>query len=365
MSFINKDNYEAWFLDYYEGALNPEQTEQLFKFLDANPHLYQVFNEYQNLELMPEQVNFDKNSLLKDIPKELINEISGTDYMAISYTENLLSNDEKNTVDKLIQEDILLKEAVSTYSDLKLKPDTSIVFKQKNKLKKPLIIPLFRYREAYKYTAIAVSIVITLISFWINFTDDKNKHIAGLGFHKKRPLQTAHLSKLNSESFNNADKQEVNQKLKDKNRINQKINVQPLKIEEPIILKELEATEKNDYEIVSVQDIEIENELDITENKIISSDISNNNVETLKTEKYLTPQDLIISKLLKSSEENILANDDTKKSFWWNALDLISKKYTDITNKKVKIKKVEIEDKSTVFAFVTDKFEIIHITTKK
>jgi hypothetical protein len=365
MSFINKDNYEAWFLDYYEGSLNPEQTEQLFKFLDANPHLYQVFNEYQNVELKPDDINFDKNFLLKDIPKELINEISGTDYIAISYTENLLSDDEKNTVDKLITEDNVLKEVVSTYSNLKLKPDTSIVFKQKNKLKKPLIISLFRYRDAYKYTAIAASIVLILLTFWINFTDDKKENLAGLSIHKKRELETNHLSKLNSESFNNMDKQELNQKLKDKNRINQKINVQPLKIEEPIILKELEAIEKNDFEIVSLQDNEFENEVDITENIIISSDISNNNVETLKTEKYLTPQDLIISKLLKTREENILANDDTKKSFWWNALDLISKKYTDITNKKLKIKKVDIEDNATVFAFVTDKFEIIHISSKK
>ena len=41
---INQNNYEAWFLDYYEKQLSAEQVAELFLFLEQHPLLKEEFD---------------------------------------------------------------------------------------------------------------------------------------------------------------------------------------------------------------------------------------------------------------------------------------------------------------------------------
>ncbi|HSV88413.1 MAG TPA: hypothetical protein VLH61_07205, partial [Bacteroidales bacterium] len=50
MMNIDKSNFEAFFLDYYEGNLSPHQEESLMAFLDSEPELRAVFEEFEMIK---------------------------------------------------------------------------------------------------------------------------------------------------------------------------------------------------------------------------------------------------------------------------------------------------------------------------
>ena len=63
---INRHNYEAYFLDYYEKNLNPAQVKELMSFLDHNPDLKDEFNDFELISLESDnQVSFPSKQSLK------------------------------------------------------------------------------------------------------------------------------------------------------------------------------------------------------------------------------------------------------------------------------------------------------------
>lgn len=77
---INKNNYEAWFLDYFENQLSAEQVAELFLFLEQHPLLKEEFNSFENTilpaEFLEEENLLNKQSLKKyaAVCEENINE---------------------------------------------------------------------------------------------------------------------------------------------------------------------------------------------------------------------------------------------------------------------------------------------------
>ena len=73
---INRDNAEAWFLDYYEGNLSKEREAELFAFLAVDEEMNELFHSFSDI---PFDVDKDasnslsadwKKKLKKDIPEE-------------------------------------------------------------------------------------------------------------------------------------------------------------------------------------------------------------------------------------------------------------------------------------------------------
>lgn len=66
---INQNNYEAWFLDYYEKQLSAEQVAELFLFLEQHPLLKEEFDAFADISittpLIAEEKLFNKQSLKK------------------------------------------------------------------------------------------------------------------------------------------------------------------------------------------------------------------------------------------------------------------------------------------------------------
>ena len=65
MSLINKNNYEAFFLDYYEGNLTTEQVAELLLFIEQHPEHKEEFESFENISLVPEKNSFSVKSSLK------------------------------------------------------------------------------------------------------------------------------------------------------------------------------------------------------------------------------------------------------------------------------------------------------------
>ena len=49
---INRDNYEAYFLDYFEGQLSLEMVEEVLMFADQNPDLRNVLEDFEAVSLV-------------------------------------------------------------------------------------------------------------------------------------------------------------------------------------------------------------------------------------------------------------------------------------------------------------------------
>lgn len=127
---IRINNYEAFLIDYMEGHLNDAETQQLKDFCAQN--------------------NIDFEELTEDLP---VLESSSETY---NEKENLFKNE-------IVTDDIDEGRCI-------LKPDTSIVFKDKESLKKKaFIVPL------YAKIAAAVAVIALLFGlFWLPKTENSN-----------------------------------------------------------------------------------------------------------------------------------------------------------------------------------------------
>ena len=68
---ITRHNCESFFLDYYEKILSPVEVAEVLFFLEENPDLKEVFEEYEAVFLEYEKVNFpDRESLKKKYNRE-------------------------------------------------------------------------------------------------------------------------------------------------------------------------------------------------------------------------------------------------------------------------------------------------------
>ncbi len=133
---ITRENCEAWFLDYYEGRLEPHQAEQLFAFLDANPDLHEVFNSFEEITLDDLSVSYGNKDELKrvdDLPRA-INEIN-CEEIFIADAEGLLDAEMKNQLAAFLQQFPAQRATYELYQRTRLQPE-AIVFSEKALLKK-------------------------------------------------------------------------------------------------------------------------------------------------------------------------------------------------------------------------------------
>ncbi|MCX6310702.1 MAG: hypothetical protein NT084_03605 [Bacteroidetes bacterium] len=139
---IDRENCEAWFLDYYEGNLSKEGVEALFSFLILNPDLREVFDSYEEVSFSPDKkVHFDGKADLKKSVElaDGINELNYEEYF-VAEVEGLTSAEEKIALENFI----VLHPSKRTELDLLRKailvPDEGIVFEHKASLMKSVLV---------------------------------------------------------------------------------------------------------------------------------------------------------------------------------------------------------------------------------
>jgi len=61
---LNRNNYEAYFIDFLEGNLNPAHVDQFLEFISQNPDLKEELHWFELISRPTEQVSFQyKNKL--------------------------------------------------------------------------------------------------------------------------------------------------------------------------------------------------------------------------------------------------------------------------------------------------------------
>ncbi len=139
---INRDNYEAYFLDYYEGHLSPEMVEEVLMFVDQNPDLKNVFNEFEAVSLIADQdIVFEKKSSLKKnqvFATSQINELNYEEFL-VGETEGLLNPEQLASIEEFISINPQFEKDRKLFALAHLSSEDKTVFEAKESLKQKAI----------------------------------------------------------------------------------------------------------------------------------------------------------------------------------------------------------------------------------
>ncbi len=128
---INKNNYEAYFLDYLEGNLNENLVNDFIEFLQQNPDLKEELSFLETVAIEPENISFNKK---ENLFKQKLDSEKEFDKAAIASLEGDISASDKSEFENYIAEHPEKKKDVALFGITKLQPDKTIVFSKKKKL---------------------------------------------------------------------------------------------------------------------------------------------------------------------------------------------------------------------------------------
>ncbi len=134
---ITRENYEAYFLDYSEGNLKSAELSELFAFLADNPDLNEELLQFECIQLVPDDCNYQHKATLKHKEIEgtvLIHEHNFNDYF-IAYHEGDLDASGNAEVELFLKKNSFLERDFKAFAAARLQPE-KISYPQKASLKK-------------------------------------------------------------------------------------------------------------------------------------------------------------------------------------------------------------------------------------
>lgn len=157
---INRNNYEAYFIDHLDGRLDAALLVELNQFLNANPDLKEELAEFESIDinLQDSFIYTEKEELKKAIILSVgkIDSENYNDYF-IAATEGDLSQTEQEELETFLNLNPNLQAAFDLFKVSRLSPDDEIVFSNKSSLKK---YPLLLLKTWYKPIGIAASLIV-------------------------------------------------------------------------------------------------------------------------------------------------------------------------------------------------------------
>lgn len=166
---INRHNYEAFLLDYFEGNLKEEDKLALKKFLAENPELNADFDDLSEIKLEEEiTASIDKSGLFKASP---IQPNNIDDYL-INDLEGLSSFNEKKELEDFLSKNPSHQKDRELYALTILKADSYLKYQKKKALKRKPGFAIWR-------AAAAVILLLGIgFSFYLLFSDKHDEQLA-------------------------------------------------------------------------------------------------------------------------------------------------------------------------------------------
>ncbi len=161
---INQDNYEQYFLDHAEGNLIPGMEKELADFLEANPDLRPVLDEFDTSPLPPSDIVNEslKIKLRRAVRSTNLISEDNIDEWLIMEAEEQLSESEAGELKEFISFNPAYAYDRKLYGHARLLPDLSIVFSGKNALRKKAKLLIFS-QLAWAVPAVAAVILIFFV----------------------------------------------------------------------------------------------------------------------------------------------------------------------------------------------------------
>lgn len=371
---ISIDNYEAYFLDYYDNSLSPEQTAELMLFLGRHPELLEEFESFEEISIVPDlRLHFPgKDTLKKNIivPVDDINE-KNYENLLISSVEGVLSPDESSKLELFLIQNPHLRKELELYHLTILQADTNIVFKNKAELKRGAMFeaphPATVNYTRWLYTA--VSIAALLVIFFAIYPDINKKPVTrdiANNSHQEKPVvksgENTDSGKTSVLIESSGTKTAVITKaipVKNTQIAENNFSGQPVKNEEyiyslPILNKELTA------ETDQISSINIDNRTYFTE--IYEYIKIREDIEYLQ---YMSEREdkPAIVRLIGNFREKVLGIDmkddiQQKNTGLWALAEAGIKGYNFVTNSNVRLnRRTDDEGRTLSYAISTEKLE--------
>ena len=131
---INKNNCEAFFLDYYEGTLSEGQVAELFAFLKNNPDLREVFESFADISVDAEKTNTPDFSFLKKEPVADIHEQAQA--WMVDAAEGVISEEDRRALENYLAEYPSKRSDMAAFERTILRADANETFGDLSSLKK-------------------------------------------------------------------------------------------------------------------------------------------------------------------------------------------------------------------------------------
>lgn len=185
MAKITRNNYEVYFIDYLEGNLTSSQRNEFIAFLESNPDIKEELRSWEKVKINPDtNIQFSEKNTLKKT-HAIFSEEFHFEELCIAKGEGDLTESEASCFDQYIREEPKKAEIYNLYSKTKLKPDNSIVFPEKEKLKtqKSKLIKL-NYQTILAFAASIALIIGLFFNYSTNNLIDKHKYTNLENFNK-------------------------------------------------------------------------------------------------------------------------------------------------------------------------------------
>jgi hypothetical protein len=152
---INKDNYETFLIDYLDGKLNANEVSEVLLFLELHPEIKAEFEGISGISIPQEELSLD----FSDLKKPIFDEAKRSyEPLLIAQLEGELGIDENIELQKGFVLYPELKREEFLFSQTKFVTDHSVVFPQKQQLKKGSLFIVHRN------TILRIAAILLLIS---------------------------------------------------------------------------------------------------------------------------------------------------------------------------------------------------------
>jgi hypothetical protein len=156
---ITKENIEAYLLDFHEGNLSQFEIKELMDFVALHPE----FKDYLDIQPLPIDFSIEfsnkeslkKTTVIKPVVFDSLHE-NETELFIVAKIENELNETEELNFNRALQADKNFEEQFNLYSKTIIPVDNSLIFENKDELRKVgVITPLFNFKRALSYAAAA------------------------------------------------------------------------------------------------------------------------------------------------------------------------------------------------------------------
>ncbi len=159
---INKENYEIYFLDYFENRLTPEAVAELMVFLEQNPDLKAEFESFELVELECDQTATARSfSHLKKPEYIKVGDTDAWNYedKMAAYLEGDLDESEKAGLQQFIAANPKARLELNLFRKSVLLPD-NVVYPDKEELKKGGVVLLMHRPVLFAVSAAAAIVIL-------------------------------------------------------------------------------------------------------------------------------------------------------------------------------------------------------------
>jgi hypothetical protein len=161
MMQINRNNYEAFLLDYLEGTLDEKGRGELALFFVQNPDLKKNIDDYEDIRLLPvPDIVYGEKHLLRKNEIRAVGPINKNNFeeWIIASLEKDLSQAGQDRFQEFVKINPTVQQEIVLYKNTYLVPGETIVYQPKEGLKKK--VPFYFFKSALWPASVAALLIV-------------------------------------------------------------------------------------------------------------------------------------------------------------------------------------------------------------